>query len=655
MSRNAAWTEEDDRKLWSNRGKPKEALASSFGRKVGAIRARLKHLEDPEHKAYKRRVARSAGARSSQFASSSGSSFARSSMIDLTVPSPFATGYASSQAALNGAGVSGYSKEQHSYARKPTASSYSSRKPDHLSGSAGDNSMPSFSSLARDRIDPSSLNRDQLAAANYILSGGNAFLTGAAGVGKSYLLRYIIQGLRQKYERSSSKQNVSVVVSATTGIAATHVNGVTIHSWSGVRLGIGGPQKLVPTVIKNFSACDRWRRARVLLIDEISMIDGTLFQALDEIGKTVRGNSRPFGGIQVVLSGDFFQLPPVSLGRCGFAFECPAWANAGVKLTELTEVVRQSGDTTFVDILNKIRLGSCPQDVTDVLSSCHISRKELPKDGIVPTKLYCTNKNVDEENNRKLAQLPGRDVVYNAHDSFKGSYSSSVETSLKQGIDKKMPAQLKFKVGAQVIITRNMPDKKLVNGSRGVVKSFQEEREAGWKYPLVQFSNGVLLLVTEESVFQGGPNGSMTRQQLPLKLAWSLTGERKATFLCIPHIYDPHCCALIQVHKSQGMTIERAELQLDDAFDYGQVYVALSRVTSLNGLWIRGGNITQSVVKAHPKVTAFYRDNGSIAAAGAAGGAARKPASKQSTSETKPIELGSDSDDEDSICALFDL
>ena len=505
------------------RGKPKATLASSFGRGVGAIRARLKHLEDPEHKAYKRRVARATGARSSQFA---GSSIPRSNMIDLTVASPFATGYASSHAALSGAGVSGSSTKHQSYARKPSASSYNSRNSDFLSGSAA----LSISSTVKDRIDPSSLNSDQKAAANYILNGGNCFLTGAAGVGKSYLLRYIIQGLRQKHERSSSKQNVMVVVSATTGIAATHVNGVTIHSWSGVRLGIGGPQKLVPTVLKNSSACDRWRRAKVLLIDEISMIDGTLFQALDEIGKTVRGNNRPFGGIQVVLSGDFFQLPPVSLNRCGFAFECPAWANAGVKLTELTEVVRQSGDTTFVDILNQIRLGDCPKDVTDVLSSCHISRKELPKDGIVPTKLYCTNKNVDEENNRKLAQLPGRDIVYNSHDSFKGSYSNSVETSLKQGIDKKMPAQLKFKIGAQVIITRNMPDKKLVNGSRGVVKSFQEEKEAGRKYPLVQFSNGVLLLVTEESVFQGGPNGSMTRQQLPLKLAWSLTGKRKATF-----------------------------------------------------------------------------------------------------------------------------
>jgi ATP-dependent DNA helicase PIF1 len=204
-------------------------------------------------------------------------------------------------------------------------------------------------------------------------------------------------------------------------------------------------------------------------------------------------------------------------------------------------------------------------------------------------------------------------MVFNATDEFKGNYSRDAEKSIVQGMDKKMPSQLKLKVGAQVILTRNMPDKNLVNGSRGVVKSFQEGRieydadEKGYDpfrryagksetklYPVVHFSNGVKMLVREESVFQGGPAGAMTRSQLPLKLAWSLT-----------------------VHKSQGMTIERAELQLDDAFDYGQVYVALSRITSLDGLWVRGGRITQSVVKAHPKVKAFYQQNGSSVLANA--------------------------------------
>ena len=299
---------------------------------------------------------------------------------------------------------------------------------------------------------------------------------------------------------------------------------------------------------------------------------------------------------------DFFQLPPVSLNRCGFAFESTAWRNAAVKMVELRTVVRQSGDQTFINLLNQIRIGQCPNSITNALEACHVSRKSLPSDGIVPTKLYCTNKNVDEENNRKLAQLPTKEVVFRATDEYKGNYNQSQQNSLSQTMDKKTPSEIRLKVGAQVILTRNMPSNNLVNGSRGVVKGFSDGDEdevtsnygkkkssgSSKAFPVVHFSNGVRMVVTEESVFQGGATGAMTRSQLPLKLAWSLT-----------------------VHKSQGMTIERAELQLDDAFDFGQVYVALSRVTSLDGLWVRGGRITQTVVKAHPKVKSFYKQNGS--------------------------------------------
>jgi len=400
------------------------------------------------------------------------------------------------------------------------------------------------------------------------------------------------------------KQNndQAVVVAAATGIAATHIGGVTIHSWAGVRLGKGGPRVLVPRVLQNEAACQRWRKAQVLVLDEVSMIDGMFFESLDAIGREVRGcHTKPFGGIQLVLSGDFFQLPPVSLSSCGFAFESPAWSAAAVKMVELRTVVRQSGDQAFINLLNQIRVGKCPTEITEALEVCHVSRKPLPVDGIVPTKLYCTNRNVDEENNRKLGQLPGKEVLFKATDSFKGNYNRQVQGSISQVMDKKVPSELRLKVGAQVIITRNMPTCNLVNGSRGIVMSFEEcksdfdnQRDSGFSaankklYPVVHFSNGVKMMVKEESVFQGGVSGAMVRTQLPLKLAWSLT-----------------------VHKSQGMTIERAELQLDDAFDYGQVYVALSRITSLEGLWVRGGRVTQSVVKAHPKVMAFYQKNGS--------------------------------------------
>ena len=352
-------------------------------------------------------------------------------------------------------------------------------------------------------------------------------------------------------------------------------------------------------------------------LSSISMIDGTFFEALDAIGRTVRKSSKPFGGIQLVLSGDFFQLPPVSLNRCGFAFESTAWKKSSVRMVELREVVRQSGDDTFIGLLNQIRIGQCPIEITNVLEACHVSRKALPTDGIVPTKLYCTNKNVDEENNRFLRELNGKEVVFKATDEYKGNYNQSVMNTLSQTMDKKMPFEIKLKIAAQVILTRNMPSHKLVNGSRGIVVGFHDgektdNRSGNAKkkgcelLPVVHFSNGVKMVVTTESVFQGGASGAMTRSQLPLKLAWSLT-----------------------VHKSQGMTIERAELQLDDAFDYGQVYVALSRVTSLNGLWVRGGRITQNVVKAHPMVKAFYQQNRSTVCNGsnAMSGAAQHAAS----------------------------
>lgn len=471
------------------------------------------------------------------------------------------------------------------------------------------------------KIDSSSLNADQKAAADYVFAGGNAFLTGAAGVGKSYLLNHLIRGLRAKHEcgggaPSHSHGGAVVVVAAATGIAATHIGGATIHSWAGVMLGQGGARVLVPRVLKNAAACHRWRKAKVLILDEVSMIDGLFFEALDAVGREVRKcRSKPFGGLQLVLSGDFFQLPPVSLNGGGFAFECPAWTNAAVKMVELKTVVRQSGDRSFVNLLNQIRVGLCPSHISDTLEACHVSRKPVPSDGIVPTKLYCTNKNVDEENNRKLNQLGGAVRLFRADDKFKGNYNRQTQTNITKMMDKKIPAELRLKIGAQVMLTRNMPLQHLVNGSRGVVKSFQEEGKCEAKssqgyggpgpggtgaskqqYPVVHFANGVRLLVKDEDNFQGGAAGAMTRSQLPLKLAWSIT-----------------------VHKSQGMTIERAELQLDDAFDYGQVYVALSRLTALAGLWVRGGRVTQSQVKAHSKVKAFYRlDEGPAPVAAAA-------------------------------------
>jgi ATP-dependent DNA helicase PIF1 len=286
---------------------------------------------------------------------------------------------------------------------------------------------------------------------------------------------------------------------------------------------------------------------------------------------------KPFGGIQLVLVGDFFQLPPVGLGNYGkgFAFQAQAWMACGTRAFVFKEVVRQRNDQAFVAVLNDIRMGKCSDRTRLKLNSCCTSRKPAPKDGIYPTKLYSTNRNVDTENMLKLQKLPGQAHVFNAEDEFIGSPSERKQLADVMG--KKIAQHLHLKLDAQVVLLRNEPTLGLVNGSRGVVMDFEDS------FPKVRFDGGVMHTVKPASYKSKGGAGSMTRWQLPLKLAWALT-----------------------IHKAQGMTLSRAELMLSDCFEYGQAYVALSRVTSLSGLWLTGDGVQPSAVKAHPDVKEFY-------------------------------------------------
>jgi ATP-dependent DNA helicase PIF1 len=311
-------------------------------------------------------------------------------------------------------------------------------------------------------------------------------------------------------------------------------------------------------------------------------------------------------GVQLIAVGDFYQLPPVGLGRFnkGFAFASAGWDRTigpGGSVV-LTEVVRQRGDAGFVSLLNEIRVGLCTPTTSRLLAQCHISVKPLPTDGIDPTKLYCTNANVDAENAAKLGALPGLMQECAAKDVFRGTaeHSAGSKTKLREMMAKKTPENLQLKVGAQVVLLKNKPESNLFNGSRGVVMAFESREVGGYESgtgeqvygvpygyydaAVVRFTNGVTERILPHSVVQGaGGHGYMVRVQLPLKLAWALT-----------------------VHKSQGMTLSRAELMLGDAFDYGQGYVALSRVVSREGLWLRGAAITQKVIMCHPDVAAFY-------------------------------------------------
>jgi len=443
------------------------------------------------------------------------------------------------------------------------------------------------------------LNAGQRAAAEFVLAGGSAFFSGAAGTGKSFLLRFVIQELKKR----AAGQEGAVAVTAPTGIAATNVGGVTIHSWAGVGLAKGRPDAVVAKVRASGPACARWRAASVLIIDEVSMLDSELFGVLDACGRQVRAQpARSFGGLQVVLCGDFFQLPPVGLGQFGkgFAFESPAWRTCGLRSVVLEEPVRQAGDTRFAKLLNELRLGHASPAALAELGRCHVRVKPLPSDGIVPTRLYCTNANVDVQNASRLGALPGPPHRFEARDTWKRTEGSSGEArKVLEMAEKKAAALLELKVGAQVVLTVNRPSLKLVNGSRGIVMGLKRGVAVGgpsdtgtfgvdlgnYDLPVVRFDGGQTVAVKPSSFWQAGPGGAVARVQVPLKLAWALT-----------------------VHKCQGMTLSRAEVSLADAFEYGQAYVALSRATDLAGLWLSGPPLNPGCVKAHPAVLRFYAE-----------------------------------------------
>ena len=450
------------------------------------------------------------------------------------------------------------------------------------------------------------------AASTVIYSKDNVFLTGAAGTGKSFLLEYIIK-------RLTKKRKNGVYVTATTGIAAEHIHGTTLHSFAGIGLGKLPVEDLYESILSKESVLKRWRGAKVLVVDEVSMLHADLFDKLEQLARLVRSSTEPFGGIQLVLCGDFFQLPPVDRRNSStnsiYAFQSVTWLKCNIQTITLTAVQRQT-NTVFIDLLNEIRLGRFTKTAEELLRDCHSSRKTVPEDGILPTKLYCLNRNVDEENINHLNMLERSDYIYTGRDEWfprsniDSSSSSTATTSgsnntkkrkheaesmltydpngciqVSDELDRRAPLRLRLRIGAQVMFTKNIVAMNLVNGSRGVVVACTDHA------PVVKFDNGSVLEVTIEKTTQGYEEGVVVRYHYPLRLAWALT-----------------------VHKSQGMTLSRAELQLDRAFACGQVYVALSRVKSLDGLFIRGDHITPDLVSVNAAVLARFGEGGNMSA-----------------------------------------
>lgn len=411
------------------------------------------------------------------------------------------------------------------------------------------------------------LTAEQSGVYRTIINLDNVLVTGSAGTGKSLLLRHARTHFRDLY--------LKLGVVGSTGIAAVNVGGLTLHTWAGLGMGDEKAAKIVNRILfdSNRRAFENITQTNHLAIDEISMIGGSLFEKVDEIFRAVRKRDEPFGGMQLILFGDFLQLPPVSkdnANREPFAFETQAWKDAKFKVHNLTKVFRQA-DQEFADVLNCVRRGDVTPKVSTILNECY--RKKDPNPDIPPVILTTHNADADNINKRRLAMIEAEGHGYNADDEGSERAKKILERCL-------MPASLDLKVGAQVMCCVNLDTERgIVNGALGKVVEFTG---AFSKMPIVKFNNGVTMTM-EAVTWSIRENEKVigSRTQIPLRLAWAIT-----------------------CHKSQGMTLDKVEVHLGKAFEYGQAYVALSRARTKEGLFIASGS--KASIKAHPKAVNFY-------------------------------------------------
>ena len=386
-------------------------------------------------------------------------------------------------------------------------------------------------------------------------TGANVFLTGEPGSGKTFTVNQYIRYLRQI--------DIEPSITASTGIAATHLGGFTIHSWS----GLGIKKTLKPEDLDSLTGKDRLvarlRKAKVLIIDEVSMIDAKTLTSVDQILRRLRESDLAFGGIQVILVGDFFQLPPVDREQAAeFSFLSPAWEEGNFKVCYLTEQHRQNDDR-FLKVLNWIRSSENLESVGEILSERIVQLTETHD----TTRLYSHNLNVNAVNDQKLQSLSGKEYLF-----LMESYGLEilVEQLIKGCLS---PQELILKEGALVMFTKNNFEEGFVNGTIGTVL---EINKAGNPVVVTKSGRKIEVKKMDWTIMDGDRVLAMIKQ-LPLRLAWAMT-----------------------VHKSQGVTLDSAVIDLSNAFEYGQGYVAISRVRSLTGLYLLG--INRRALEVHPKI-----------------------------------------------------
>lgn len=438
------------------------------------------------------------------------------------------------------------------------------------------------------------LTSEQSSVLHQLLLGHNVGLLGAAGCGKSYLLSVIyteFPGLKKKWMHHYSPGTLAklprIQMCALTGCAALLLGhkAKTLHSWAGIGLGKGTVSELCSKIRRNAKAKRNWLCTDLLIIDEVSMLTGELLDKLNEIGQKIRANHLPFGGIQVVLVGDFYQLPPVNKGEeaVSFAFESRTWKEAIHAVVELTIIQRQK-DQVFQKLLMEARSGTLSKESCDILRACQ--ERDWKTHKIRPTLLFPRRAEVNMINDSNLRALKGRHYTYSARFAYDGKipdgFTEKDEGFIRaqQMFDSNAPydVTLELALNAQVMLIANIePELGLVNGSRGVIVEFCPQTEL----PIVEFVNGMRKMIgthhwpIEDYEF-------VSRIQVPLRLAFACT-----------------------IHRSQGATIDATLVDIGSSvFEYGQAYVALSRVRTLEALYVH--DFDPTAFKTHPKVATFY-------------------------------------------------